>query len=121
MIYVENININSCQKGTTASEDISVQNTEPGNTLPHFSDEAAFNRNQRSAYIPNSPPAIMPPTTNTSHEPGVRNNSISSISAESANETDLSCTPSPSSATIPASKTVSTFNNNLSQVSKYSM
>ena len=119
MIYVENININSCQKGTTVSEEISVQNTEPCNSLPHFSDEAAFNRNQRSAYIPNSPPALMPPTTNTSHEPGARNNSLSSISAESANETDLSCTPSPSAATIPASKTVSTFNNNLSQVSNY--
>ena len=119
MIYVENININNCQKGTTVSEEISVQNTEPCNSLPHFSDEAAFNRNQRSAYIPNAPPAIMPPTANINHEPGVRNNSISSISAESANETDLSCTPSPSAATIPASKTISTFNNNLSQVSKY--
>ena len=121
MIYVENLNINNCQKGTRLSGDLtSVTNTETGNTLPHFSDEAAFNRNARSStYTQHVPLQLMPPTSSSSnHEAGVRSNSISSMSGESANETELSCTtPSPSSGpAVPTSNTLTTFNVNQSQV-----
>ena len=121
MIYVENLNINNCQKGTTISGDLtSVTNTKSGNTFPHFSDEAAFSRSgtRSSAYNQHhNPLSLMPPTsTNNSsgHETGVRSNSISSVSGESAVDTEMSCTtPSPSS--MPASSsnsnnTLSTFN-----------
>lgn len=122
MIYVENLNINNCQKGTRISGDLTpVTNTETGgNTLPHFSDEAAFNRNAKlssSSYNQQQhvPLSLMPPTSSnsTNHGSGVRSNSISSISGESANETELSCTtPSPSSGpAISTSNTLTTFNN----------
>ena len=126
MIYVENLNINNCQKGTSSiSGDLtSITHTEGGsNTLPHFSDEAAFNRNsaRSSSYTQHHPLSLMPPTssnTTNSHEAGVRSNSISSVSGESVVDTEMSCTtPSPSS--IPASSasnTLSTFNVNQSQV-----
>ena len=114
MIYVENLNINSCQKGTSISGDLtSVTNTESsGNTLPHFSDEAAFNRSARSSssYTQHLPLSLMPPTTNTSgnHEaPGVRSNSISSVSGESVIDTEMSCT-SPSPSSMPVSSTSNT-------------
>ena len=120
MIYVENLNINNCQKGTTISGDItSVPNTESGNTLPHFSDEAAFNRSgtRSSVYSQHhNTLSLMPPTsTNSSgHESGVRSNSISSVSGESAIDTEMSCTtPSPSSMPTSSSSTnntLSTFN-----------
>ena len=109
MIYVENLNINSCQKNTSGiSEDLtSVSNTDnSGNTLPHFSDEAAFNRSARSSssYPQHHPLSLMPPTSNTTgnHEaPGVRSNSISSVSGESVIDTEMSCTtPSPSSIPV---------------------
>ena len=129
MIYVENLNINNCPKRTTNAGGLtSVANSEPCNTLPHFSDEAAFNRNARppseTQNLPfgrdtqNLPLSLMPPTANN-HEASVRSNSISSISGESANETELSCTtPSPSSAgsVVPNTNTLTSFHVNPSQV-----
>ena len=126
MIYVENLNINNCQKGTSISGDLTpVTNTESGNTLPHFSDEAAFNRSGTRSSVYNqhhNPLSLMPPasTNSSSHESGVRSNSISSISGESVVDTEMSCTtPSPSSmpASSSTSNTLSTFNVQ-SQVSK---
>ena len=125
MIYVENLNINGCQKDTSISENLtSVTNTESsGNTLPHFSDEAAFNRSARSSssYSQHHPLSLMPPTSNPSgnHEvQGVRSNSISSVSGESVIDTEMSCTsPSPSSIPVSStSNTLSTYNINQSQV-----
>ena len=124
MIYVENLNINSCQKsGTSISGDIpSITSTENGNTLPHFSDEGAFNRSVRpspSSYNPHLPLSLMPPTSSSSagaHDASARSNSLSSVSGESANDTELSCTtPSPSAS----SNTLSIFNANQSQVQIY--
>ena len=131
MIYVENLNINGCQKGTTQysgdlSSNTSITESGSNNTLPHFSDEAAFNRSARSSsssygqqnFLPLS---LMPPTSSSasSHETqGVRSNSLSSVSGDSVNDTEISCTsPSPSSmSTTSASNTLSTFNANQSQV-----
>ena len=127
MIYVENLNINNCQKGTSISGDLTaITNTESGNTLPHFSDEAAFNRSGTTSSVYNqhhNPLSLMPPasTNSSSHESGVRSNSISSISGESVVDTEMSCTtPSPSSmpASSSTSNTLSTFNVQ-SQVSKW--
>jgi len=95
MIYVENLNINNCQK-----------------------DEAAFNRSGTRSSVYNqhhNPLSLMPPasTNSSSHESGVRSNSISSISGESVVDTEMSCTtPSPSSmpASSSTSNTLSTFN-----------
>ena len=147
MIYVENININSCPKSGTdpsAGENSAVvvshtaaavlsssssSSLSPCPPLPHFSDEAAFNRNSshRSTHYnqsgtTSSATSLMPPTINSTHGHGSRSNSLSSVSGESANETDLSCTPSPSGSTsVSNANTLTTFNHSHSQVNAYTI